>query len=153
MREPAAPATTAKFSSLAENFIALNMRRSMDATYSTSEGSHRPRTVRGAQGSYPLAPALRAAGEGVLLCAEGVAQNGPEVGASICHGTTVAERPRMARLCGTTPSRRDSSAAAVPRLRRWPLCRYLRDTLREKRHRCSRTRLCDCREASQGCLG
>src|SRR4051795_11910790 len=70
----------------------------------------------------------------VHLVAEGVAQNGPEVGASICHGTTVAEPPRMARLCGTTPSRRDSSAAAVPRLRRWPLCRYLRDTLRAKQH-------------------
>ena len=30
---------------LAENFIALNMRRSMDATDSTSEGSHQSRTA------------------------------------------------------------------------------------------------------------
>src|SRR4051812_26580913 len=36
----------------------------------------------------------------VLLCAEGVAQNGPEVGASIGRGTTVAEPPRMTCCVG-----------------------------------------------------
>jgi hypothetical protein len=36
MRVTAAPATTAKCSSLAEYFIALSMRRTMDMTDSTS---------------------------------------------------------------------------------------------------------------------
>jgi hypothetical protein len=69
---------------------------------------------------------------------EAVAQTGPETGAPISRGTTVAESTQRRSFVGTTPTRGAKSAAFVPPLRVQPDFTYLRDSLDDNQERRAR---------------